>query len=202
MDSSPVFSSYHSTSFEGGRSARVLQSAKEVKGKQMNGSLTLELRYGMCLSPFSPFSPNAAITSPKALKLLLMLCVSLSLSLSLLHPPVPNPFPKLTLILSLPAKSTRFKQPSQFSPVLAFVPLMRSVKTEWEREERSFMRVAATERRDCATARRERTLLGLCKGITVKSVTRVEPVLRSCLISCFFLSKSPLPSRSLMVSLY
>ena len=156
----------------------------------------------MCLSPpFSPFSPNAAITSPSALKLLLMFCVSLTLSLS-------APFAKLTLSLSLPAKSTRFKLPSQRSPVPGhpsmptLIPLMRSVNTECEREERSFMSVAATLRRDWATARRARTCEGDVRRITSTSVTRVEPVLPSCLISCFFLSNSPFPRRSLIVSLY
>lgn len=156
----------------------------------------------MCLSPpFSPFSPSAAITSPSALKLLLIFCVSLTLSLS-------APFAKLTLSLSLPARSTRFKLPSQRSPVPGhpsmptLTPLMRSVNTECEREERSFMSVAATLRRDWATARRERTCEGEVSRIISTSVTRVEPVLPSCLISCFFLSNSPFPRRSLIVSLY
>lgn len=166
------------------------------------GKLTLEFRYGICLSLFSPFSPKAATTSPRALKLLLMLCVSFSLSLSVTLPAVPNPDPKLTLILSLPARSTKFKHPSHVSPVLVFVPLIRKVNTECERDDRSFIRVAATDLRDWAVKRRDRTWLGDCRGTTVKSVTRVEPDLKSCLMSCFFLSKSPFPRRSLMASLY
>ena len=45
-----------------------------------------------------------------------------------------------------------------------------------------------------------------CEGdeseTTLASVTVVRPVLESCLMSCFFLSNSPLPRRSLIVSLY
>jgi len=155
----------------------------------------------MCLSPFSPFSPKAAITSPRALKLLLMFCVSLTRSLS-------APFAKLTFSLSLPARSTRFRLPSHCSPVPGqpsvptLTPLMRSVKTECDLEDLSFMRVAATLRRDWARARRDRTWEGEERGTTTMSVTRVDPVLASCLISCFFLSNSPFPRRSLIVSLY
>ena len=39
-------------------------------------------------------------------------------------------------------------------------------------------------------------------GIVVVSVMLVRSVLGSCLISCFFLSNSCLPRRSLIVSLY
>ncbi len=63
------------------------------------------------------------------------------------------------------------------------------------------MRVEATVRRDWARARRERTWLAEVSGMILTSVTVVRPDL-SCLISCFFLSNSPLPSKSLMVSLY
>jgi len=118
--------------------------------------VSFELRYGMCLSPLSPFSPKAAITSPSALKLLLIFCVSRTRSLS-------APFAKLTFNLSLPARSTRFKLPSHRSPVPAhpstptLTPLMRKVKTECEREDRSFINVAATLRRDWARERRDRT---------------------------------------------
>ncbi len=155
----------------------------------------------MCLSPFSPFSPRAAITSPSALKLLFMFCVSRTLSRS-------APLAKLTFSLSLPARSTRFKLPSQRSPVPehpsmpTFTPLIRKVKTECEREDRSFINVAATLRRDWARASRERTWEGEDRGAITMSVTRVEPDLVSCLISCFFLSNSPFPRRSLIVSLY
>ena len=146
----------------------------------------------MCLSLFSLFSPSAAMTSPSALRLLLMFCVSRSLSLSL---PAPLVFSR-----SLPARSTRFSAPSHVCPVCALVPRMRSVNTECERDERSFMSVAATVRREFASASRERTSAGVRRGCTTTSVTRVEPF--SCLISCFFLSNSPFPRRSLMVSLY
>jgi hypothetical protein len=132
------------------------------------------------------------MTSPSALKLLLMLCVSFNRSLS--------PAAPLELRRSLPAKSTRLRLPSQVSPVCVFVPEIRSVKTEWEREERSFMSVAATVRRELATRRREVTDAGDGRDITFTSVTRVPDL--SCLISCFFLSNSPLPRRSLIVSLY
>jgi hypothetical protein len=84
--------------------------------------------------------------------------------------------------------------------VWMFIPEIRSVKTECERDERSFMRVAATVRRELATRRREETDAGDGRGITFTSVTRVPDL--SCLISCFFLSNSPFPRRSLIVSLY
>lgn len=155
---------------------------------------TFEFRYGICLSLLpSPFSPSAAITSPSALKLLLILCVSLNRSLSLPAPLFSN--------LSLPAKSTRFSVPSHVSPVCPFSPDMRNVKTECEREDRSFMSVLATVRRDWAMERRERTCEGERRGTTFTSETDVRPDL-SWWMSCFFLSNSPLPRRSLMVSLY
>src|SRR6266850_884621 len=147
----------------------------------------------MCLSLFSLFSPSAAMTSPSALRLLLIFCVSRRRSLSF---PAP-----LALSRSLPARSTRFSAPSHTWPVCVLVPRMRSVKTECEREERSFISVAATVRREFAVASRERTCAGERSGWTTTSVTRVEPPF-SCLISCFFLSNSPFPRRSLMVSLY
>src|SRR6266849_2420178 len=49
--------------------------------------------------------------------------------------------------------------------------------------------------RDCAIARRERTWAGERSCWTTTSVMRVDPF--SCLISCFFLSNSPFPRRSL-----
>ena len=49
---------------------------------------------------------------------------------------------------------------------------------------------------------RVRTWAGEARGMTFTSVTVVRPVFASCLISCFFLSNSPLPRRSLIVSLY
>jgi hypothetical protein len=154
--------------------------------------LTFEFRYGICLSLFSLFSPSAAMTSPSALKLLLIFCVSRRRSLCF---PAPLAFNR-----SLPARSTRFSAPSHTWPVCVFVPRMRSVNTECEREERSFIRVAATMRREFAIARRERTWAGEWSCWTMTSVTRVDPF--SCLISCFFLSNSPFPRRSLIVSLY
>ena len=154
--------------------------------------LTFEFLYGICLSLFSLFSPSAAMTSPRALKLLFILCVSRSRSLWF---PAPLAFNR-----SLPARSTRFSAPSHAWPVCVFVPRMRSVNTECEREERSFIRVAATMRREFAIARSERTWAGERSCWTTTSVTRVDPF--SCLISCFFLSNSPFPRRSLIVSLY
>ena len=69
---------------------------------------TLEFLCGICLSLFpSPFSPNAAITSPRALRLLLIFCVSFSLSLSF---PAP-----LFSSHSESARSTRLNKPSQDS---------------------------------------------------------------------------------------
>lgn len=79
---------------------------------------------------------------------------------------------------------------------------MRKVKTECERDERSFISVEATVRRDWASESRERTWVGEVRGRTVASVTRVVCVLGSCLISCFLLSSACLPRRSLIVSLY
>lgn len=202
-----MFSNCRSVSFEANMSTTrppimemsIYQTSAESSGA---GVRTLEFRYGMCLSPpFSPFSPSAAMTSPRALRLLFILCVSRTRSLS-------APFAKLTFKRSLPARSTRFKLPSHRSPVPGqpamptLTPLMRSVKTECERDERSFIIVAATLRRDWAIARSERTCDGEVRLTTSMSVTRVEPVLESCLISCFFLSNSPFPKRSLMVSLY
>ena len=64
------------------------------------------------------------------------------------------------------------------------------------------MSVAATVRRPWASESNVRTCEGEASGTTLTSVTVVRPVLESCLISCFFLSNSPLPRRSLIVSLY
>jgi hypothetical protein len=123
-------------------------------------SRTFEFRYGICLSPWPGGAfPKAAITSPNALKLRLILCVSLSRSLSL---PAPLEFSR-----SDPARSTRLSEPSHVSLVSGFEPLMRSVKTECEREERSFMSVAATVRRDCARKSSERTCEGDSRGTAV-----------------------------------
>jgi hypothetical protein len=115
-------------------------------------------------------------------------------------------------------RTTRFKQPSHTSPVILFTPLTRNVNTECDREERSFIQVVATARRDCACWRSEATSLGPVSGtvyyitkvfdsgkrqhaLVTTSVTVVRPFL-SCLISCLRLSSSPVPSRSLIVSLY
>ena len=95
------------------------------------------IQYKMCvlLSVFpSPFSPRAATTSPRALRLRLIFCVSFNRSLSL---PAP-----LLLSLSDPARSTKLRDPLQDSPDRSFVPVIRRVKTEWERDERD-------EERDC-----------------------------------------------------
>jgi hypothetical protein len=115
-------------------------------------------------------------------------------------------------------RTTRFKQPSHASPVIRFTPLTRSVKIECDREERSFIQVVATARRDCACWRSEATWLGPVSGtvyyitkacnsakkqyaLVTTPVTAVRPLL-SCLISCLRLSSSPVPSRSLIASLY
>jgi len=116
-------------------------------------------------------------------------------------------------------RTTRFKQPSHASFVILFTPLTRNVKTECDREERSFIKVVATARRDCARWRSEATWPGLVSGtayhiikmcrsrkgggyvLVTTSVIVVRPLL-SCLISCLRLSSSPVPSRSLIVSLY
>lgn len=92
------------------------------------------------MSAFSPFSPKAAMTSARALKLLLMLCVSFRRSLSL---PAPLLFKR-----SEPARSTRFRDPSHDSPLWEFAPEIRRVNTEWERDDRSFIKVEATVRRE------------------------------------------------------
>lgn len=170
-----------------------------------NRYVNLEFLYGTCPPPFVPsvfpllslscLSPNAAITSPSALKLLLIFCVSFTLSFS------GNPFwcAKLTFSRSLPARSTKFKQPEHFAPVPpergapcsleipTWVPDIRRMKTECERDERSLTSVAATLRRECARERRVWTWEGLVRGTVVMLVTRVVCVLGSCLISCFFL---------------
>ena len=98
-----VFSSLRSESVAGGMSTATArhQPVCEFWGCERN-------TYGMCLSFFPfPFSPNAAITSPRALKPLLIFCVSFSLSLSF---PAP-----LFSSRSEPARSTRLNKPSQDS---------------------------------------------------------------------------------------
>jgi len=69
-------------------------------------------------------------------------------------------------------RTTRFKQPSHASPVILFTPLTRNVKTECDREERSFIQVVATARRDCACWRSEATWLGPVSG-TAYYVTKL-----------------------------
>jgi len=61
-------------------------------------------------------------------------------------------------------RTTRFKEPSHASRVILFMPLTRNVKTECDREERSFIQVVATARRDCACWRSEATWLGPVSG--------------------------------------
>ena len=67
-------------------------------------------------------------------------------------------------IRSLAAKSRSESRSSvaaeHDSPVWSLVPNTRSVNTEWERDERSFINVAATLRRDCATNSSEATCAG------------------------------------------
>lgn len=162
----------------------------------MDDRPTFEFLYGICFSPFSPFSPSAAMTSPRALRLRLMFWVSFRRSLC---PAAPLEFKR-----SLPARSTRLRLPSHRSPVCSLHPEIRRVKTECDREERSFISVAATVRREFASRKSAETSRGVRRGITLTSVTRVLAFVAvfSCLISCFFLSNSPFPSRSLIVSLY
>jgi len=118
---------------------------------------------------------------------------------------------------SLPARSTerqltgfwlegrlnppKFSMASQLSWVKGFAPLTLSVKTECERDERSFMSVAATARRDRAFSRSVETWWGLLRGtvrqlrtrkgqvslLLTTSVTDMRPSL-SVLISCFLAS--------------
>jgi hypothetical protein len=166
------------------------------KRTRMDDRPTFEFLYGMCFSAFSPFPPSAAMTSPSALKLRLMFCVSFKRSLC---PAAPLEFKR-----SLPARSTRLRLPSHRSPVCSLHPEIRSVNTECDRDERSFISVAATVRREFASRRIADTSRGVRSGITLTSVTRVLALVAvfSCLISCFFLSNSPFPSRSLIVSLY
>lgn len=64
------------------------------------------------------------------------------------------------------------------------------------------MSVAATLRRDAARASSVRTCAGEESGRTAASLTVVRSVRGSWWISCFFLSNSCFPRRSLMVSLY
>ena len=191
-----------------GREARQHRLAKiptrsPIKNKRgsrervrMDDRPTFEFLYGICFSPFSPFSANAAMTSPNALRLRLMFWVSFRRSLS---PAAPLEFSR-----SLPARSTRLRLPSHRSPVCSLHPEMRRVKTECDRDERSFISVAATVRREFASRKSAVTSRGVRRGITLTSVTRVVALVAvfSCLISCFFLSNSPFPSRSLIVSLY
>ena len=53
--------------------------------------------------------------------------------------------------------TTKFKHPSQDSPVMLLCPETRKVKTECDRDERWFIRVDATERLDCARVSSEAT---------------------------------------------
>jgi hypothetical protein len=53
---------------------------------------------------------------------------------------------------------------SHLSSVSGFTPLTLSVKTECDREERSFIKVAATARRELARSRRVATDRGLLSG--------------------------------------
>ena len=56
--------------------------------------------------------------------------------------------------LSDPAKSTKFRLPTQFSPVLAFDPWIFSINTECDRELLSLQLVAATARAFLALRKR------------------------------------------------
>lgn len=111
------------------------------------------------------------MTSASADSDLLMLIVSFNLSLFSPAPEVAN--------LSLPAKSTaecepytplcsfnvpRFSIASHFSSVRGLNPLTLRVKTEWERDDRSFISVAATARRLRALSSNVDTCLALLSG--------------------------------------
>jgi hypothetical protein len=131
-----VFSSFRSENVARGMSTATVRHQRVCEFGGC-GRSTLEFLYGICLSLFpSPFSPNAAITSPRALWLLLIFCVSFSLSLSF---PAP-----LFSSHSEPARSTRLSEPSQVSPLAGFFPDIRRVKTECERDDRSLAEAAET----------------------------------------------------------
>lgn len=152
--------------------------------------VNLELRYGMWL-PSLP-CPSAAITSPKQLKLLLMFCVSFFRS-----PSAPD-----DLSLSEPAKSTKLRVPSEVSPVVLLWPISLSMKTEWEREDRSLDFVAATRRLESACLRMNSTVSTEVMGTVLIPVTSVCFFWSSWRISCFFFSESlELDRRSLISSL-
>lgn len=120
--------------------------------------MSLLFRYGTWL----PGLPREEITSASADKLLLIACVSFNRVGS---EPAPDEDS-----LSLPARSTRFSTPEQLSFVIAFRPVSRSENTEWEREERSFISVAATARRFLAFASRECTSSGRFNGTALVSM--------------------------------
>ena len=69
---------------------------------------------------------------------------------------------------SEPARSMRFKRPRDDSPVREFWPIREREKTEWLREERSFMAVAAVARLAEARWKREKTEAGEVTGAEKK----------------------------------
>lgn len=102
------------------------------------------------------------MTSARAESDLLMLIVSFSLSL---FSPAPDVASR-----SLPARSTRLRVPSQLSPVSELKPLTLRAKTECDRDERSFMSVAATARRPRARSSRTETWRELDSGTGMSSI--------------------------------
>jgi hypothetical protein len=62
------------------------------------------------------------------------------------------------------SRTTRFRHPSQDSPVILLCPDTRNVKTECDRDERWFINVEATDRLDCARVSSEATCEGPDKG--------------------------------------
>mmetsp|Transcript_6586 Transcript_6586/g.26868 ORF Transcript_6586/g.26868 Transcript_6586/m.26868 type:complete len:208 (+) Transcript_6586:237-860(+) len=112
------------------------------------------------------------MTSPSAASDLLMCAVSFARS-----PVAPD-----LESLSEPAKSMRLSTPSTSSSVAAHAPWMRSVKTQCERDERSFIAVLPMERAlsarssSCCSSSREPTS-------TVVAPTTVAGDLPSCLMS-------------------
>jgi hypothetical protein len=107
------------------------------------------------------------------------------------------------------AGSPRLSIASHFSSVRGLNPFTLRVKTECDRDDRSFIKVAATALLDLAFSRSVDTCRELLKGTAVSarysgidpplitSVTLILPSLSN-LISCFLVSNWPLPSKSLI----
>ena len=111
---------------------------------------------------------NEVITSAKELKLLLIACVSLRRS-----PVDPEDDSR-----SEPARSIKFKVPSNDSSVIEFFPEILRVKTLWLREDRSLQFVLATARFSEAFIKSFWTSLGLV-NLTQDEQKQSEPVVIS-----------------------